>query len=69
MEARQLVTQRAAQAFTPEATRSVLERVDPHQSAGPNGLHPSPVKIQADVLIEPITTLFNRKLLDGIPAD
>ncbi len=69
VEARQLVNQVAALAFTPEATRSVLEGVNPHKSAGPDGVHPSLVKILANVLVEPITALFNRTLVDGIPTD
>ncbi len=69
VEARQLVNQMAALTFTPEATRSVLEGVNPHKSAGPDGVHPCLVKILADVLVEPITALFNHMLVDGIPAD
>ncbi len=32
-------------------------------------MHPSIVKILADVLVEPTTALFNRTPVDGIPAD
>ncbi len=69
VEARQLVNQVAALTFTPEASRSVLEGVKPHKSAGPDGVQPSLVKILADMLVEPITVLFNQTLVDGIPAD
>ncbi len=54
-EARQLITQIVARAFTSGATRSVLEGVNPTKLARPDGVHQSLVKILADVLVEPIT--------------
>ncbi len=57
VEARQLVNQMAALALTPEATRSVLEGINPHKSDRPDKVHPSLVKILADLLVEPSTAL------------
>ncbi len=62
---RELDSPLAALAFTPEATRTVLDGVNPHKSAGPDDLHPSLVKILASVLAVPIAELFNRTLVDG----
>ncbi len=69
VEAQQQVNQKAALAFTPKATRSVLEGVNPHRSAGPDGVHTSLAKILAYELVEPFAALFNRTLVDGIPVD
>ncbi len=56
----------SALAFTPEATRSVLEGLNPPKSVRPDGVHPSLVKVLADVST---AALFNRSLVDGNPAD
>ncbi len=57
------------QAFTLEATKAVLEGVNPHKSAGPGIVHPSLVRILASVLAIPIAELFNHTLVDGVSAD
>ncbi len=49
LEARQLVIQMVALAFTPEATRSVLGGINPHKSAGHDSVQPNLVKILARV--------------------
>ncbi len=66
---RVLTSQMAALAFTPEATRTALEGVNPHKSAGPDGVHPSLIRTLASVLAAPIAELFNRTLVDGVPAE
>ncbi len=69
IEANQQVNQMAALAFTPASTRSILGGVHPQKAAKPDGVHHSLVRILADVLLEPITALFNPMPIDGIPAD
>ncbi len=66
---RVLTSQMAALAFPPEATRTALEGVTPHKSAGTDGVHPSLTRIVESVLVVPIAELFNCTLVDGVPAD
>ncbi len=66
---RELTSQIEALAFTPKATRTALEDVSPHKSAGPNGVQTNLIRILASVLAVTIVELFNRMLVNGFPAD
>ncbi len=48
--------------FTPAAVQKELHTLDAAKGSGPDNLHPFMLRILADFLAEPITTLYNKSL-------
>jgi hypothetical protein len=55
--------------FDPPVVRLLLQRINPHKSAGPDGIHPAVLRILAPVIAVPLSRLFEMTLDMGIPAD
>jgi hypothetical protein len=56
--------------ITEENTREQLQLHHPSKAPGPDGMHPAMLKMAGEVLVAPLTELFNRSLNQGtIPLD
>ena len=51
--------------FTEEEIMKKLKKLNPTKSPGPDGLHPRVLKETADVISQPLATIFTKSIKEG----